>query len=154
MHIRSFRKEDLPYLLNIYAKSKLDELRFEQKSFEFLPLDQDVRRWKKFEESEKYVYENSEGQILAYTAHFNSEIRHLFVLSNERGKGIGKSLLKFLLAKLDVPVNLYISKSNIPARDLYCSFGFKVIREFESDYNGQVVVVNEMSIESDFYRLM
>ncbi len=146
MRIRPYSEEDLSAVLSIYALSKLDEMRFEQEQFEFLPLNQDEKRWTKFLESEKYVFENHEQKILAYAVHYHSELRHLFVLPTERGKGIGKSLLEFLIPKLNTPINLFISKSNHPARALYASFGFKTIREFESDYNGQSVMVNEMQL--------
>ena len=142
MNIRSFIDDDFPALLDIYANSKLDELRFEENEFELLPLDNDEIRLAELKESDIYVYED--GGVIGYGALFGSEIRALFVCPRARGKGIGKSLLEFMLLKVTGTVNLYVAKSNTPAKQLYRSYGFKVTNEFQTTYNGISVFANEM----------
>jgi len=142
MKIRQFRKNDYPTILDIYSKSKLDELRFEEKEFELLPLENDKNRLTELKESDIYVYED-EG-VIGYGALFGSEIRALFVHPSFRGKGVGKSLLEFLLSKVTGSVILYIAKTNAPAKKFYNNYGFKVVNEFQTTYNGKNVLANKM----------
>ena len=142
MNIRPFSDHDFPTILDIYAKSKLDELRFEKMEFDLLPLENDEIRLAEFKESDIYVYED-EG-VIGYGALFGSEIRALFVCPSARGKGVGKSLLEFLLLKVTGTVNLYVAKTNIPAKQLYKNYGFQVTDEFETKYNGMPVFANKM----------
>lgn len=55
MHIREYNEKDFPSVLQIYAKSKLDELRFEQRVFKLLPLESDEKRLSALKESKIYV---------------------------------------------------------------------------------------------------
>lgn len=142
MKIRAFCDKDYPRILEIYANSKLDELRFEEKTFELLPLDQDKKRLPPFKESDIFVYDD-EG-ILGYGSVFGSEIRALFVCPSARGQGVGKAIFEFLLSRIDGKSNLFIAKTNTPAKMLYEAYGFEVTKEFQTEYNGVHVVVNEM----------
>lgn len=142
MKIRRYNENDYPMILDIYSKSKLDELRFEEKEFELLPLEYDEKRLTELQESDVYVYEN--GKILGYGALFKSEIRALFVYPDSRGQGIGKCLLECLLSKGTGSVSLYVAKSNAPAKNFYTSYGFKVVEEFQTTYNGNDVLANKM----------
>ncbi|MCH2038853.1 MAG: GNAT family N-acetyltransferase [Rickettsiales bacterium] len=143
MSIRPYTEKDFPSILSIYAKSKLDELRFENKVFTLLPLDQDQQRLQKLLQSTIYVYE-SDSNVIAYTAFTQSEITALFISPDYRGKGIGKELLEFVLKKLSGNITLNIAKSNKPAKQLYEQYGFKVIDEFKTEYNGVNVMANTM----------
>lgn len=98
MTIRKYRDTDFSEILKIYSLTKLEELRFEAKKFNFISLDLDERRFNAFKECEVFIYEESE--ILGYCAFFGNEIRALFVLPEFQGKGIGKNMLKFMLEKL------------------------------------------------------
>ena len=143
MHIRPYTENDYPAVLEIYRRTKLDELRFEEKTFELLPLEQDERRYAQFRASDIYVFDN--GCVVAYGAVCGSEIRGLYVLPEMRGQGIGRRLLTFLLSKMAGPVDLYVAKTNAPAKRLYRNFGFSVVDEFETDYNGVPVFANKMT---------
>lgn len=142
MKIRPFQPGDFAAIATIYAASKLDELRHEEQQFELLPLDQDEKRHRGLMESQIYVYDD--GGILGYGAVHGKEIRALFVDPLARGKGIGSSLLEFLLNKAEAPAFLYVAKTNAPAKALYRRYGFTVTREFQTDYNGKAVAANEM----------
>ena len=48
MQIRPFHSSDFSAILEIYALSKLDELRFEDQPFTLVPLDQDPPRLARF----------------------------------------------------------------------------------------------------------
>lgn len=142
MTIRPFCENDYPTILAIYASSKLDELRYEDRVFEFLPLEDDEKRLAELLESDIYVYED-EG-IVGFGAVFRSEIRALFVCPKARGKGVGKRLFELLLSKVAGLASLYVAKSNGPAKQLYFSYGFTVVNEFQTEYNGVSVYANEM----------
>ncbi len=142
MSIRKFEESDLPKVLEIYAQSKLDELRFEEREFDLLRLEDDPKRLPKIRESDIYVYE--EGDILGFGAIFESEIRALFVPPNVRGKGVGKNLLEFLLSKHIGSISLWVASSNKPAMQLYKSYGFNIAKEFLANYNGEKVLVSKM----------
>ena len=142
MNIRPFRDNDFPAILDIYANSKLDELRFESEEFELLPLEDDRVRLAELKESDIYVYDD--GGVIGYGALFGSEVRALFVCPSARGKGIGKSLLGFVLLKVKGTASLYVVKTNIPAKRLYNNVGFVITDEFETTYNGVSVLANKM----------
>lgn len=142
MNIRDFREDDLGVVAEIYALSKLDELRYEEEDFEILPLERDVKRFQEFMASQKIVYDC--GGIRGYGAVFGNEIRALFVHPQSRGRGIGKCLLEYLIAKAGTYAKLYVAKNNTPAKALYRNFGFAVTREFDTFYNGKPVLANEM----------
>jgi len=142
MSIRPFHENDFAAILEIYAKSKLDELNYERREFVLLPLEQDHKRLAELQESDIYVCEDK--GVVGYGALFGSEIRALFVLPSCRGKGVGKLLLKHLLSCIGKSAVLYVAKSNVPAKSLYESFGFKVTEEFETKYNCVPVLANKM----------
>jgi putative acetyltransferase len=142
MKIRPFQENDFPAILDIYAKSKMDELIYEEREFVFLSLSEDQKRLAEFLESDVYVCE--ENEIVGYGALFGSEIRALFVYPNYRGKGVGKLLLKYLLSLVDGVAVLYVAKTNAPAKSLYEKFEFKVVGEFETAYNCVPVMANKM----------
>ena len=142
MKIRAFVNSDYQTLLDIYAHSKLDELRFETDTFELLPLEKDRKRLGQLMESDIFVYDD--GEVLGYGALFGNEIRALFVAPDARKKGIGRLLLEFLLSRVSGRVNLYVAKTNKPAKRLYQAYGFTVEDEFLTEYNGKPVYANEM----------
>jgi putative acetyltransferase len=150
MKIRAFSEEDYPRILEIYSRSKLDELRFEKQTFQFLPLEDDEKRLSALKESTIYVFDD--GEILGYGAVFESEIRALFVCPSARGQGIGKQMLEFLLSQINGNANLFVAESNAPAKALYEAYGFKVSDQFLTEYNGQPVYANEMVRDSGAVR--
>lgn len=142
MRIRSYAESDYPAVSAIYAASKLDELRYEKAECELLPLERDEKRLALLLESAIYVYEDV--GIIGYCANHGSEIRALFVHPNNRGKGIGSSMLEFLLARITGPTHLYVAGSNSPAKSLYMKYGFEVVERFETSYNGVQVLAEKM----------
>jgi putative acetyltransferase len=145
--MRDFVENDYSSILEIYARSKLDELRFEENRFDLLPLESDSKRLGELKESEIFVFEDQ--GVKAYGALFGSEIRALFVHPDSRGKGLGKKLLEHLLSKITGKANLYIAKSNSSAKKLYENHGFEITSEFQTNYNGTPVVANKL-VRSSF----
>jgi putative acetyltransferase len=142
MNIRKYSQNDYPQILEIYATSKLDELKYENTNFELLPLDKDEIRLAQIYESDIYVYGTRDA--VGFCAYSGSEIRALFVHPDYRGKGIGVSLLEFMLSHIMGTVTLYVAASNYPAIKLYQKYGFKIISEFNTTYNNKAVLANKM----------
>lgn len=143
--IRAFQASDFEAIKGIYANSKLDELRFESAHFELVPLDQDPKRFKEFDESQVFVYE-LDKVVVAYGAVFESHIRAIFVDRAHRRLGIGRDILRYLITTIDGNVSLNVAKSNTPAKLLYQQYGFKVVDEFTASYNGIQAVANTMRL--------
>ena len=57
MGIRAYIQTDLVSIFDIYDRSKLDELKFEDKTFALLPLESDDVRLSELMESEIYVHQ-------------------------------------------------------------------------------------------------
>ncbi len=142
MSIRKYSQRDYNQLLEIYSASKLDELKYENTVFELLPLDKDEIRLAQILESQIYVYGTKD--VVGFCAYSGSEIRALFVHPASRGKGIGVSLLEFMLSNIIGAATLYVAGSNYPAINLYQKYGFKSISQFKTTYNKQYVVANKM----------
>lgn len=56
MSIRAYTQTDLPEIFDIYNRSKLDELKFEETLFTLLPLEKDAIRLSGLLEAKMYLY--------------------------------------------------------------------------------------------------
>lgn len=144
MNIRPYTKRDLSKIIDIYNRSKLDELKFEDKLFTLLPLEKDDSRLSGLMESDIYIHEE-QGQVFGFGAVFENEIRALFVDAKYRGKGVGKKLLEFLLLNIQGQPCLYVASTNYPAKHLYQKYGFRVIDTFDTTYNQIPVRAQKMA---------
>lgn len=143
MGIREYKEADFSAIVDIYAASKLDELRFEPQKFKLTPLNLDPQRLASFQESELVVYE--EERVSAYLGTHLNHIRSIFVSPTYRGKGIGRQLLEHAIAHAKAELSLDVVKSNVIAKNLYSHYGFKIVNEFVSSFDGIPVVVNTMA---------
>ncbi|AOT08700.1 GNAT family N-acetyltransferase [Pseudoalteromonas luteoviolacea] len=143
MNIRAYKQNDLADIFDIYRCSKLDELKFEDEMFIFLPLEEDEVRLSRLMESQIYVYQE-QGQILGFGAIYAHEIRALFVSPDHRGKGVGKQLFEFLLSNIQGQPCLWVASTNHPAKHLYQQYGFSVTETCETTYNQVAVIAQKM----------
>ncbi|GAA1279192.1 ribosomal protein S18-alanine N-acetyltransferase [Saccharothrix xinjiangensis] len=79
-----------------------------------------------------YVGAYSDGQLIGYAGlglnDFESSVHTLAVDEDFQGGGVGKTLLRALLAKADeagLPVFLEVRTDNVPAINLYLAHGFE-----------------------------
>ena len=148
MKIRKYKENDCASVLEIYTKSKLDELAFESVKFELLPLENDTKRLAQLKESDIYICEDN--GVVGFGAVHDNEIRALFVHPNARGRGLGRNIFEYLLSKVSGITTLYVAKTNSPAKRLYKSYGFYEADEFETNYNGVPVIANKMLCPSTY----
>ena len=133
MSIREYIDDDFTRLSAIYANSKLDELINEDSEFTLVPLEEDDKRLSILMASDIYVYDDQ--GIIGYGAHDGSEITALFVHPEHRGRGVGRTLLEYLLSKIPEQAYLYVARSNELAIGIYQEFGFEIVEEFQVIYN-------------------
>ena len=144
MSIRAYTIKDLPSITDIYNRSKLDELQFEDRKFTLLPLEEDIPRYSKLMASAIFIY-SYQGQTAGFAAICGNEIRALFVHPDFRGKGVGAELIQFLLNRTpSIEVHLYVASANRPAKTLYQKYGFSITDTFETTYNQEPVVAQKM----------
>lgn len=141
--IRDYCASDFSAIAAIYNASKLDELRFEAKTFTLLPLEQDDKRRSALLAAKIFVYEK-QGIIKGYSAISENTLQSLYVAPSARGQGIGRLLLNHALMHVKGDVTLQVVESNTPSKQLYFSCGFVDVATYDVDYNGLMVSVNKM----------
>lgn len=140
--LRPYKETDKDSIIDIYTLSKMDELINEQDIFEFLPLVKDKTRYKKLFESDIFVYE--EEAVVGYCAYHLNEIRALYTSPTYRGRGIGKYMFEYMLGAIKGEPYLFVARSNDKAKTIYKNYGFVIVDEFQTKYNGKAVFANKM----------
>ncbi|WEF31173.1 GNAT family N-acetyltransferase [Pseudoduganella chitinolytica] len=143
--IRPYRAEDFPAVAAVYDAAKLDEFQFEPTRFTLLPLAQDKERLAAFAQCDAIVY-TCYGAIVGFAASSEDTLRALFVAPTCRGKGVGRSLLQAMLARLPGDVRLNVAASNHVAQAMYRGAGFEPTGTVEQAYNGLPVLYTTMSL--------
>jgi putative acetyltransferase len=78
----------------------------------------------------------SENSIFAFIGIREENIEMLFVASESRGKGYGKSLLLFAIDNFDIS-RVDVNEQNEQAIGFYEKFGFRVVSRSEKDSMGK-----------------
>lgn len=147
MTVRHYTPKDFPAVCRIYADAKRDELRFENHSFEVVPLEQDDVILAAFHESAIRVFDD--GKVLGFAASHQGQLRALFVDREARGKGIGQALLDAVLASEAGAVTLNVAQSNVDAVRFYQRNGFAVVGAVLRQYAGlDVMYLNMAALDS------
>lgn len=140
--IRAFEDQDFESIEEIYSLAKLDEFLFEHGKFVLIPLRQDEERLRELMGSTIFVYDDK--VVRGYGAVYGNEISTLLVHPSFRRQGIGSQLLHHMITWIGSPATLCVAKSNVTAKALYQQYGFRVVEEFETCYNGKPVLANRM----------
>ena len=75
---------------------------------------------------------NTQNKIIGFIGVAEQNLEMLFILSSERGNGIGKQLLEYSIEKLDVK-KVDVNEANEQAVKFYEKCGFKTISRSELD---------------------
>ncbi|MFN8348460.1 MAG: GNAT family N-acetyltransferase [Spirosomataceae bacterium] len=147
--LRALTEADLPYLLEIYAGTRAEELALvpewsdeDKKRFitqQFMAQHQYYREFYQGAELQMIVRdERPIGRLYIHWNYSPKEVRimDIALLPGHRGKGIGSQLLSAVLQKgsaLGKTVTIHVEFNN-PALHLYERLGFRKIGEFNSVY--------------------
>ena len=146
MRVRRFDEADLADVCRIYVDAKRDELAYERKVIDVIPLQGDAVILAAFRESDVIVCDN--GAVLGFAAVFDGQLRALFVHSDARGRGVGQALLNAALAHAPGGLSLHVAASNLKARRFYERSGFAATGQANRQYNGVDVSYVKMSSPS------
>lgn len=146
MPIRSFKEADLADVCRIYVDAKRDELAYEGKVIDVIPLEEDAVILAAFRESDVIVWDD--GGVVGFAAMFDGQLRALFVHSEARGRGVGHALLDAALARAPEGLCLHVAQSNLNARQFYERSGFTVTGMAKRHYNGIDISYVKMSSPS------
>ncbi len=81
------------------------------------------------------VETNSDGIPVGFMGIEDRKLEMLFLAPNERGKGLGRKLMKYGIAKYSVK-ELVVNEQNPQARGFYEHMGFTVCKRSEFDEQG------------------
>ena len=146
MRVRPFNEADLAEVCRIYADAKRDELAYEGRVIDVVPLEEDAVILAAFRESDVIVYDD--GGVVGFAAMFDGQLRALFVHGEARGRGVGHALLNAALARTPDGLSLHVAESNLNARQFYERSGFAVTGRADRHYNGVEVSYLKMSSSS------
>lgn len=144
--IREYVTTDKEAVIGIYDASKLDELLYEKQRFQLIPLANDLQRSRLIFGST--ILLSTRNVPNGFVAYRNNIINGLYVHPAHRGKGLGYQLLNKALSALGGHASLQVASSNKPARQLYSTLGFQPVEEYDVDYNGVIVKVTRMIVDT------
>ena len=92
------------------------------------------------------IIENEENLPIAFMGIEATRLEMLFIKNNERGKGLGKQLLKYGIENYNVN-ELTVNEQNPNAKRFYEYLGFKVYKRNERDEQGNPYPILYMRLE-------
>ena len=145
--LRPYAQEDWAAVCEVYDLAKPDELRRIVDPSHILPLAADEKMKGLFAASRVLVAEAG-GRVVGFAGHRESFVTWLFVHPAFRRKGIGRSLMRHLIADLYPPIKLNVASDNLAAQGLYRQLGFTVDREYVGEFQGRPCSVTRLRYES------
>ena len=92
------------------------------------------------------IIENESHKPIAFMGIEDTKLEMLFIKNSERGKGIGKQLLKYGIEKYNVN-ELAVNEQNPNAKGFYEYMGFKTYKRTELDEQGNPYPILYMRLE-------
>ena len=124
IQIRQYNETDFERLSKIHDDARKNELALANLSAAFIPFSVASINEGLFD-YDVYIAEY-EGVVAGFIAFNTEEIAWLYLDVIYTGRGIGKSLINFVLQRLDGNVTIEVLAGNTPAIALYSSFGFSI----------------------------
>ena len=132
--IRAYQQSHRSEVCRVFDCSKPYELASGGVIESFVPLATDEKRMTDFSNSTIFVWDEA-GTLRGFIGNSGSFIGWLFVDRSAFRKGIGRALLRYLLASTPGEPWLWAMKNNQAAISLYRSEGFDIVEE-RSSHNG------------------
>ena len=92
------------------------------------------------------IIENESQQPIAFMGIENTKLEMLFIKNSERGKGLGKKLLKYGIENYNVN-ELAVNEQNLNSKGFYEYMGFKTYKRTELDEQGNPYPILYMRLE-------
>ena len=93
------------------------------------------------------IIENKNNTPIAFMGIENKKLEMLFIKNSERGKGLGKQLLKYGIENYNVN-ELVVNEQNPNAKEFYEHMGFKTYKRAELDEQGNPYPILYMRLEN------
>lgn len=94
------------------------------------------------------VAENEDGQSVAFMGTESGTLEMLFIAPEERGKGLGKRLLRYGIGHFGVK-ELAVNEQNPQAKGFYEHMGFRAYKRTERDEQGGPYPLLYMSLQKE-----
>ena len=144
MNIRQYRNEDWPRLCEIHDAARCDELRASGLMDAFLRLEHAAVEEGLFDA--QVVVAEIDGRVQGFAAYSENELTWLYCDPAAYRRGIGRALLRRVIADCASPLYAEVLVGNDAALALYLSEGFSVVRKVEGQLAG-----NEAYAASAYY---
>lgn len=133
--IRPYQESDWPEICRVYDAAKPLELRVDGIQPVFPPLAEDKMWADNFRHNEVFVATDGEG-LTGFAGFTGPYIGWMFVDPAHFRRGIGRALLRRVLAEMDGDAWLWSLKGNDRAAALYQSEGFEALDERPALHGG------------------
>ena len=95
------------------------------------------------------IIENENNIPIAFMGIEDTKLEMLFIKNSERGKGLGKQLLKYGIENYNVN-ELAVNEQNLNSKGFYEYMGFKTYKRTELDEQGKPYPILYMRININF----
>lgn len=141
--IRELENKDIDKIMEIWLESTIEAHKFMKK--QYWEINYDTVKNVYIPISNTFVYEEDDI-IKGFISVINNEfIGALFVDIESQGKGIGKCLINYTLARYK-KLNLAVYKDNYKSVKFYINRGFKIIKEQNNEDSGYIEYIMESTL--------
>jgi len=134
MKIRPYRETDWQRLCAIHDAARMDELRCTVGADAFLTLEQSAAGEGLFDDKVRVAEIN--GVVHGFVAYTDDELTWLYVDPASYRCGVGRALLRHVIADSSPSLMIELLEGNMPALTLYRSEGFRVTERIEGRLQG------------------
>ncbi len=142
--IREYKECDWKEVCRVFDLSKPHELASGCIGASFVPLAHDEARRVQFSKSAIFVWDEDET-LRGFAGYDGALIGWLFVEPSGFRNGIGRALLRHLVARIEGEPWLWALKTNHAAIGLYESEGFKIVEERATQNGGMPCVAVKLT---------
>ena len=127
IRIRRYLPSDRTAIESVHDEARKIELKYACLENAFIPLKTAAVKEHLFDHDGIFVAEIN-GTVIGFTACTEDELSWLYVSPAHMRKGIGRALVHYTLCCFPDINHIEVLKGNEPAKALYESFGFKVLK--------------------------